>query len=263
MGPDGMQLDGKRVIVTGAARGIGGSAARAFAAEGAAVCSFDVLDEPAEQLAREAAERGPGSVRFYHCDITRRDDVQETVSAAVQTMGGLDALVNAAGIERRAPAEHITDADWDLVVGVNLRGTFLTNQAVFPYLRDNGGGRIVNFASGAALYPYLEGAHYSAAKGGVISWTRTIAHEWGKHNITALAIDPAIWTPMYEEHRSRLTAEQLATHDAVMATRIPLGGRLGDPDGDIAPVLVFLMSEGSRFMTGQIIAVDGGMVPVR
>jgi 2-hydroxycyclohexanecarboxyl-CoA dehydrogenase len=146
---------------------------------------------------------------------------------------------------------------------VNLRGTFLTNQAAFPYLREAGGGRILNYASGAALYPFVGGAHYSASKGAVISWTRTIAHEWGRHNITANAICPVIWTPMYDASRARYSPEELSAHEARMAERIPLGGRSGDPDRDMAPVLVFLVGDGARFITAQIISIDGGMVPLR
>jgi NAD(P)-dependent dehydrogenase (short-subunit alcohol dehydrogenase family) len=258
-----MQLDGQRVIVTGGSRGIAASAVRAFVREGADVASVDVLDELGQELAASATTAGPGRASFHHCDISRRNDVETVFPAAVADLGGLDALVNVAGVERRSPAETISDAEWDLIMNVNLRGTFLTNQVAFPYLRDNGGGRILNFGSGAALYPFLNGAHYSASKAGVISWTRTIAHEWARHGITANAVAPAIWTPMYDESRARYSPEQVAAHDAMMATRLPLGGRLGDPDRDMAPVLVFLLSDAARFITAQIISVDGGMNPLR
>jgi 2-hydroxycyclohexanecarboxyl-CoA dehydrogenase len=256
-------LAGKRIIVTGGARGIGGSAAAAFVRADASVATLDVIDDLGRETAEAATSAGPGRATYYHCDISRRDEVQEVFAAATQALGGLDALVNVAAIETRAPAESITEEEFDATISVNLRGTFLTNQAAFPYLRDNGGGRIVNFASGAALYPYLNGAHYSASKGAVISWTRTVAHEWGKHKISVNAVNPVIWTPMYEESRARYTPEELAAHDAKFAERIPMGGRSGDPDRDMAPVLVFLVGDGSRFITGQVISVDGGMVPLR
>jgi NAD(P)-dependent dehydrogenase (short-subunit alcohol dehydrogenase family) len=190
--------------------------------------------------------------------------VGEAFRASVDELGGLDALVHAAGVERASPAELMTDQEWDLIMDVNLRGTFLTNQAAFPYLRAAGGGRILNFGSGAAMVPYVGAAHYSASKAAVASWTRTIAHEWGRHGITANALTPAMWTPMYDDHRARLAAEdRLEGHDAQMAAMIPVGGRLGDPDADLAPALVFLLGDGARFITAQIIAIDGGLVPVR
>jgi len=255
-------LEERRVVVTGGARGIGESAVRAFVREGAHVVSFDVTEEAGLAAAGEADAGGPGTARFMRCDVSSRPSVGEAFAAAVSHLGGLDALVHVAGVERAAPAEEITDEDWDLTLDVNLRGTFLTNQAAFPHLKEHG-GRIVNFASGAGLYPYLRGAHYSASKAGVIAWTRTIAHEWGRYGITAVAVNPAMWTPMYQGHRDRLSPGELAAHDAEKQVKVPLGGKLGDPDGDLAPVLVFLVGEGSRFITAQIIAVDGGMVPLR
>jgi 2-hydroxycyclohexanecarboxyl-CoA dehydrogenase len=258
-----MQLDGTRIVVAGGARGIGESAVRAFVREGAAVALLDVIDEAGARVAREANAAGPGRAIYLRCDISDRAAVVAAFAQAASELGGLSALVNTAAVERRAPAEEISDADWDLTMNVNLRGTFITNQAIFPYLCENGGGRVINYASGAALYPYMGGAHYSASKGAVISWTRTIAHEWGRHNITANAVNPTIWTPMYQESRDRYTSEQLVLHEAKMAEKIPLGGKSGDPDLDMAPVLVFLVGAGARFITGQIISVDGGMVPLR
>jgi 2-hydroxycyclohexanecarboxyl-CoA dehydrogenase len=256
-------LSGKRIIVTGGARGIAAAGVRAFVREGAAVVVVDLLDELGEQVVAEVTAEGPGTASYLHCDISARESVETAFAAAVERLDGLDGLVHVAAIERAAPAEEITDAEWQQMLQVNLTGTFLTNQAVFPYLKANGGGRIVNYASGAALYPYLGGAHYSASKAGVISWTRTIAHEWGKHGITAVAINPSMWTPMYQEFRDRLSPEELVEHDRKKADQIPLGGKLGDPERDMAPVLVFLLGDASRFITGQIISVDGGHVPLR
>jgi NAD(P)-dependent dehydrogenase (short-subunit alcohol dehydrogenase family) len=261
-----MQLDGKRIIVTGGSRGIAGSAVRAFTREGANVASLDMRDELGEQVASAATDEGPGKARYYHCDVSNRGEVHRVFAEAVGDLGGLDGLLHAAGIHREALAENITDEDWDAVLGVNLKGTFITNQEAFPYLRDNGGGHILNFGSSAGLGPYRNGAHYSASKGGVISWSRTVAHEWGQHGISVNAIAPGIQTPMAEEVGERLGAAMegaQAMREAMMATMIPLGGKLGDPDRDIAPVLVFLMSDGARFITAQILAIDGGLAQTR
>ncbi len=241
---------------------------RAFTREGATVASLDVKDELGERVARGASEQGSGKARYYHCDVSNRAEVRRVFAAAVGDLGGLDGLVHAAGIHREGLAEGISDEDWDLVMAVNLKGTFITNQEAFPFLRDNGGGRILNFGSSAGLIPYRNAAHYSASKGAVISWTRTVAHEWGQYGITVNAVAPGIHTPMAEETFERLSAVggvegTWAVREAMMALMIPLGGKLGDADRDLAPVLVFLMSEGARFITGQIIPVDGGLAPTR
>ena len=256
-----MQLDGKRVIVTGGAQGIGEAAVRAFVHEGATVVSLDVQDDKGAAVV--ASADGSGRATYLHCDVGRRADVEAAFERATAELGGLDALVHVAGVERSSPAQDITDADWDLILDVNLKGTFLTNQAPFPHLRDNGGGRIVNFGSGAGLDKYPGGAHYSASKGGVMSWSRSVAAEWGPHGIGVVAIVPAMWTPMYDAHRAALSPDALAAHDAMMAGLIPMGGKLGDAETDLAPMLVFLLTDAARFITAQVIAVDGGLTPTR
>lgn len=254
-----MTLQSHRIIVTGSARGIGASTLRAMVAAGAAVVGIDVNDDDGVRLAGEAQTAGPGRAQYLHADVRDRAAVQAAFDAAVAWLGGLDALVNVAGVERACPAEDIADADWDLMFDVNARGTLLTNQAAFAHLRERG-GRILNFASAAGVMGLPGCAHYSAAKAAVLGWTRTAAKEWARHSITVNAIAPGMWTPMYEAHRARMSAEALQAHDALMAQAIPLGGRLGDPDRDLAPVLVFLVGEGARFITGQTLAVDGGLM---
>ena len=172
-------------------------------------------------------------------------------------MGGLDGLVNAAGIERHVAPEDITDEQWQEMMSVNVTGTFLTNQVAFGYLV-GAGGRILNFGSDAGLVNYPNAAHYSATKGAVMSWTRSVAAAWGRYGITVNSVVPAIWTPMYDDHRAVFDEQELATHDAAMAEVIAIGGKLGDPVRDLAPVLVFLLGDGARFITGQLISVNGG-----
>lgn len=252
-------LKDRRIIVTGGARGIGAAVVRAYVAAGALVASFDVLDAEGRAVADAANAAGPGSVRYRHCDVANRGETVAAVDAAVAELGGLDALVNIAGVERTAPAETIDDAHWDLMFEVNARGTMNTNQAAFPHLKERG-GRIVNFGSGAGVRGMPGGAAYSASKGAVLAWSRTVAQEWARYGITVNAMAPGIWTPMYDAHRARMNPEELAAHDATMRERVPIGGKLGDPDRDLAPVMVFMVSEGARFVTGQTLPVDGGML---
>jgi NAD(P)-dependent dehydrogenase (short-subunit alcohol dehydrogenase family) len=254
-------LSGKRVIVAGSARGIGASAVRALAAAGAQVAALD-LEPAGEAVAQAANDAGPGAARFFRCDVSDRGQTTVAVDAAAGWMGGLDALLHIAGIQRYIPAESITDADWDLMLGVNAHGVVHTNQAAFPHLK-GAGGRIINFASAAGMNGLRGCAHYAASKGAVLAWTRTIAQEWAGYGISANAVAPGMWTPMYDTTRSRLDPEALAAHERHMAQAVPLGGRLGDPDRDMAPVLVFLVSDAARFINGQTLAVDGGMMIVR
>jgi NAD(P)-dependent dehydrogenase (short-subunit alcohol dehydrogenase family) len=257
-----MRLEGTRIIVTGGARGIGEACVRVFVREGARVVSLDVLDAAGQAIAAQAQIAGPGTATFLHCDIAQRSDVDTAFEQALAWLGGLDVLANVAGVERRAPATDITDDEWDLVFDVNVKGTLHTNQAAYRAMQADG-GRILNFGSDAGLAPYPNGGHYSASKGAVMSWTRTVAAEWAPHGITVNTVVPAIWTPMYEEYRARLDPEELARHDAGMRASVPLGGRLGDAERDLGPVMVFLASGDSHFITGQIISANGGIGMVR
>lgn len=254
-----MDLTGKRVIVTGSASGIAASAVRGLVAAGAAVGGIDV--SPAgHDVAAQATARGPGRASFHRASVTDRTAMEAAVRDAIVEMGGLDALIHAAGIQQYKPAETLDDDDWDRIVGINARGTMIANQAVFSHFKAKGGGRIVNFASAAGMTGLAGCAHYAASKGAVLGWTRTVAQEWGPHGISVNAVAPGMWTAMYDATRSGMDARQLAAHDAMMARMVPLGGRLGDPDTDMTPVLLFLVSDASRFINGQTLPVDGGMV---
>lgn len=209
-------LTKQRVIVTGTAGGIGACAVRALVAAGAQVAALDVNDASGRDVAASATAQGPGAAHYLHCDIRERGAVERAFAAATERLGGLDALVNIAGVERAAPAEQIADADWDLMFDVNARGTLHTNQAAFGYLRERG-GRILNFASAAGVMGLPGCAHYSAAKAAVLGWTRTVAKEWARYGITVNALAPGMWTPMYEAHRARMSAAELQAHDAMMA----------------------------------------------
>ena len=249
-------LDGKRVIVTGAASGMGAATVAAYARAGARVIGWYRHREPDDVLAGlDPASRA--MVSFVRHDVANRQDVLDGVERSVAALGGLDVLVNAAGIAPGAPAEAISLDAWEEVMATNARGTFLTNQAVFPHLRDHG-GRIINFASAAGVIGLFNKAHYAASKGAVLAWSRTIAKEWAPYRITVNCIAPAIWTPMYDKTRASFSLDQLAQHDAMMRAAIPLGGKLGDPERDFAPMMVFLAGDGAGFLTAQTYAIDGG-----
>jgi NAD(P)-dependent dehydrogenase (short-subunit alcohol dehydrogenase family) len=255
-------LAGVRAIVTGGASGMGAGIVGAYASRGAHVISLDIQAGLGTEIAEKATAAGPGRARFIEVDVSAKASVDAAFAQAHEALGGLDVLVHAAGIAPGAPAASITVEDWDKVFAINARGTFLTNQAAFRYLRDSG-GRIINFASSAGVIGLRNKAHYSASKGAVVAWTRTVAKEWGEHGITVNMIAPAISTPMYAKTRSLMTTEQLAALDATLRSEMPIDGQLGEIDRDLVPLMVFLAGPGARFMTGQIFSVDGGILMVR
>jgi NAD(P)-dependent dehydrogenase (short-subunit alcohol dehydrogenase family) len=257
-----MSVFKKRIIVTGGTYGIGASVVKALVVAEASVASMARSADRGRTQAAELTAQGPGTVTFYPCDVSQRSDVEVAFAAAAKDMGGLDALVHVAGIESSESPEDETDDEWDRIFSVNAKGTFITNQEAFRLLREDGGS-IINFGAGGGIVGMAVGGAYSASKGAVVAWTRSIAQAWGRYNIRANCICPAVWTPMYEAHRSRYTPEALEQHDAAMSQIILMGGKLGDPDRDLAPSVVFLCSDDAHFITGQTICIDGGAVMVR
>lgn len=242
----------KKVIVVGGASGLGAACVRSLAGAGASVVSLDVAEDLGQQVAQETGQR------FLTCDVTNRDQVFSVVDEAASGLGGLDALVHAAGAFAQGPAEDLSDEDWDKVMNVNARGTMLTNRAALPHLQKGERSSITNFASSGALTALPDRAAYAASKGAVMAWTRTIAVEWARFGIRANVLHPTASTPMVDEYRRNLTEQERTVYFERLRERVPLGGEFGDPDLDIAPVITFLVSDGARFMTGQNICVNGG-----
>lgn len=258
-----MDLEGKRIIVTGSARGMGAATVRAYVRAGAAVVAMDITDDTGQAAAAEADGTGPGSANYLSVDVADRTSVESAFAAAVEQLGGLDVLAHPAAIQRSSDAGSVSVEDWDLMFAVNVRGTMLTNQYAHRHMKVSGGGSIINFGSISGLRPEPSASAYSAAKGAVHSWTRTAAGTWGADNIRVNAILPAIATPMYHEAMDRATEEQKTASFWLNHHAIAMGQQYGDPDDDLGPVMVFLASDGSRFITGQLLPVDGGQTNVR
>ena len=253
-----MIIEGKRIIVTGSASGMGEATLNAYVKAGAHVIGMDVSDEKGIIICDEANENGPGKCSYIHVDVSDKSSVLNSFSKAKDILGGLDVLAHPAAIQRSSDASEVSVEDWDLMFAVNVKGTMLTNQAAYEIMKLNGGGSIINFGSISGLRPEPSASAYSSAKGAVHSWTRTAAGTWGKDNIRVNAILPAIATPMYRAARERSSEEEnLASHWR-NSVPIALGQEYGDPDKDLAPVMIFFASDASKFITGQLIPVDGG-----
>jgi len=243
------RLNDKKIIVTGGASGMGGALVEVFPSLGAKVVSFDMNDELGNPLAKRHG------AMYLHVDVSSEKSVNTGVAQAAEHMGGLDVLIHAAAISPRVAAEDLTLDDWNLMMNVNSTGTFLMNKAVFPYMKDKG-GHIINIASSAALDGYPSKCAYAASKGAVISWSRSLAMAWMKYKIQVNVITPAIWTPMYEKTRSLMLPAELEAHEKKNKSQM-IDGKMGDPIKDFAPVMAFLASDSSRFMSGQIFQVCG------
>lgn len=258
-----MDLVGKKIIVTGGAQGIGAAIVRAYVAAGANIVAMDLQQELGTLATAKASESGPGSAAFQQLDVTDRSAVDRAFGDAAGKMGGLDVMVNVAGVQSFVDVANVDEAAYRRLFDINVLGTMNTNGAAYLAMKTGGGGNIINFGSEAGLTSEPANAVYGATKGAVHSWTRSVAKEWGPDGIRVNAIMPYVVTPMYQKFRETMSPADLAKHDEKVKTAIPLGGRFGDADDDLAPVLVFLASDASRFITGQMLPVDGGLVSVR
>ncbi len=248
-----MLLEGQVALITGAGRagkGIGRSIALRLAKEGARIAIADFIIEAAEAVAKEVEEMG-GEAFAVGGSVSSFEDVDKIVAATVDRFSKIDILVNNAGITRDNLLVRMSEAEWDMVLDTNLKGVFNCTRAVAKLMMRARSGKIVNMASVMGIVGNAGQANYSASKGGVIALTKTTAKELGSRGVNVNAVAPGfIQTVMTEEMPEDAKAS--------IADNIPLR-RLGTAD-DVAEVVLFLCSEASSYVTGQVIAVDGGMV---
>ena len=247
-------LDGKIALITGAGSGIGRASALTFAREGAKVAVADKLVDGGRETVRMVEAAG-GTASFIEVDVSDAVSVEAMVNVTVDTYGRLDCAYNNAGIEGQvAPTDSYADDMFDKVIAVNLTGVWLCMKYEIPRLLEQGGGAIVNTASGAGLIGVAGLSAYVASKHGVIGLTKTAALEYAKSGIRVNAVCPGlIQTPMVE----RLTADQPQLGEALVAME-PVG-RTGRPE-EIAESVVWLCSDAASFVTGHAMSVDGGFV---
>jgi NAD(P)-dependent dehydrogenase (short-subunit alcohol dehydrogenase family) len=252
-----MQLEDKVALVTGAGSGIGRAAAARFAAEGAAVAVVDVDSDGAAGTADSIAATG-GVALAVVGDVTDPGSIGAAVEAAVARFGHLDVLYNNAGVGSVGSVADAEEPDWDRCFAVNVKGTFLTSRAAVPHLEAAGGAAIVNQASVAALVGVAGLAAYCAAKGAVVSLTRSMAVDLAPRRIRVNALCPGtVYTPLMEPLMLARGEGDLELGLARTAAKYPIG-RLGTPE-EIAAAALYLASDAASFVTGSIFTVDGGM----
>ena len=243
-------LDGKMALITGASRGIGRAIAETFAREGADLALCDLQTDWLADTA--TAVRGFGRrAECYAVNVSQAADVDAGVNAAVQTFGRIDILVNNAGITKDGFLARMSEADWDAVISVNLKGTFLFSKAAGKIMMRQRGGTIVNIASIIGLIGNAGQCNYAASKAGVIALTKSVAKELAGRGVRANAVAPGFI-------ETRMTEVLSAEVRQKMLDAIPMG-RFGTPQ-DVADVVLFLASDASSYVTGHVVTVSGGMV---
>ena len=244
-------------IITGAALGIGRACAIRLAEEGANIALFDVLDPPGQALAAELATRG-FPARYWHVDVTSEAALKAAIDDVAAHYGSVDVLVNNAGVAGvNKPTHEITEAEWDWVQAVNVKGVFFATKHAIPHMKRGGRGSIINLSSIYGLVGAADVPPYHASKGAVRLMSKTDAMIYAPDRIRVNSVHPGfIWTPMVEAHLKSTGATDVEAAKAATGQLHPLG-HMGDVD-DIAWGVVYLASQESKFVTGSELVIDGG-----
>ena len=251
------RVQGKTCIVTGGAVGIGHACVLRLAEEGGSVAIFDRMDAEGQALA-DAINHEGGNARYWHVDVSREADVARAIDEVADDFGSVDVLVNNAGISGSTKLTHeITEAEWDLVQAVNVKGVLFCAKHAIPHMKRAGGGSIINLSSIYGLVGAPDVPAYHASKGAVRLMSKTDAMIYAPDRIRVNSVHPGyIWTPMVEHHLQASGADDIAAAREQVGHLHPLG-HMGDVD-DIAWGVVYLASDESKFVTGAELVIDGG-----
>jgi meso-butanediol dehydrogenase/(S,S)-butanediol dehydrogenase/diacetyl reductase len=256
------RFDGKTVLITGAAEGMGRAITLAFAREGAIVLPTDINLELLAKTAQDAAQLSGRPVDHFKLDVTKRADIEAVVKAIVEKHGRIDVLINNAGVSTHHRVVDLTDEEWDFCMNVNAKGVFLMTRAVLPHMIAAGGGKIVNTSSAAGKIGSPLEAHYSASKFAVLGFTKSVALDVAEHHINVNAVCPGIIKTSMQDREvawdSKIRGVDPEDIRKMYVQYTPLG-RIGQPE-DVAKVVLFLASSDADFMTGQGINVTGGII---